>query len=127
LTIDLKIENVLLTTDGTVKLIDFGLSNYFREQALLDTYCGSLYFAAPELLLGRKYVGPEIDIWSLGVILYVLLVGKVPFDDPSLPALHKKILKGKVDFPPWLSFGKLLLWLFQCPFSHPCLYQRLLI
>lgn len=66
---DLKIENLLIDKNGKLKLIDFGLANFFGDN-LLGTFCGSLYFAAPELLSGKKYWGPEVDMWSIGVILY---------------------------------------------------------
>ncbi|CCK71729.1 serine/threonine protein kinase KIN1 KNAG_0H03140 [Huiozyma naganishii CBS 8797] len=100
---DLKIENIMLTAAGEIKIIDFGLSNLFDPRAKLTTYCGSLYFAAPELLRAKPYIGPEIDIWSFGVILYVLVVGKVPFDDENSNALHEKIKRGKVSYPATLS------------------------
>lgn len=69
----------------------------------LSTFCGSLYFAAPELLNAKVYTGPEVDVWSFGVVLYVLVCGKVPFDDQSMPQLHAKIKKGLVEYPVWLS------------------------
>ena len=73
--------------------------------AHLSTFCGSLYFAAPELLNAKVYTGPEVDVWSFGVVLYVLVCGKVPFDDQSMPALHAKIKRGLVEYPAWLSAG----------------------
>ncbi|KAJ0268700.1 hypothetical protein COL940_013143 [Colletotrichum noveboracense] len=100
---DLKIENILISKTGDIKIIDFGLSNLFAPRTHLKTFCGSLYFAAPELLQARAYTGPEVDIWSFGIVLYVLVCGKVPFDDQSMPALHAKIKKGLVDYPNWLS------------------------
>ena len=103
---DLKIENILLDKNGGLKLIDFGLANFIDPFKHLSTFCGSLYFAAPEVLSAKKYIGPEIDMWSLGVILYVLVSGKVPFDDNTLPALHKKIKTGKYDPPARVSQGK---------------------
>ena len=102
---DLKIENILISKTGDIKIIDFGLSNLFSPRAHLKTFCGSLYFAAPELLQARQYTGPEVDIWSFGIVLYVLVCGKVPFDDQSMPQLHAKIKKGVVDYPAWLSPG----------------------
>lgn len=109
---DLKIENILISKTGDIKIIDFGLSNLFSPRSHLKTFCGSLYFAAPELLQAKAYTGPEVDIWSFGIVLYVLVCGKVPFDDQSMPALHAKIKKGIVDYPNWLSAGK---------FSNPCI------
>ncbi|RDB21955.1 Protein kinase kin1 [Hypsizygus marmoreus] len=100
---DLKIENILISQTGNIKIIDFGLSNLFNPIDHLSTFCGSLYFAAPELLNAKVYTGPEVDVWSFGVVLYVLVCGKVPFDDQSMPALHAKIKRGLVEYPVWLS------------------------
>lgn len=100
---DLKIENIMISKSGDIKIIDFGLSNLYDKNKLLKTYCGSLYFAAPELLLAHPYVGPEVDVWSFGVVLYVLVCGKVPFDDQSVTILHEKIKKGAVEYPASLS------------------------
>jgi len=104
---DLKIENILISKTGDIKIIDFGLSNLYSPRSLLKTFCGSLYFAAPELLQARQYTGPEVDVWSFGIVLYVLVCGKVPFDDQSMPQLHAKIKRGVVDYPQWLSAGEL--------------------
>lgn len=100
---DLKIENILISKTGDIKIIDFGLSNLFSPRNHLKTFCGSLYFAAPELLQAKQYTGPEVDVWSFGIVLYVLVCGKVPFDDQSMPQLHAKIKKGHVEYPPWLT------------------------
>ncbi|EPQ53024.1 Pkinase-domain-containing protein [Gloeophyllum trabeum ATCC 11539] len=100
---DLKIENILISHTGNIKIIDFGLSNLYDPANHLGTFCGSLYFAAPELLNAKVYTGPEVDVWSFGVVLYVLVCGKVPFDDQSMPALHAKIKRGLVEYPVWLS------------------------
>ncbi|KAJ1304175.1 hypothetical protein OPQ81_008575 [Rhizoctonia solani] len=100
---DLKIENILISHTGNIKIIDFGLSNLYNPEDHLATFCGSLYFAAPELLNAKVYTGPEVDVWSFGVVLYVLVCGKVPFDDQSMPALHAKIKRGLFDSPMWLS------------------------
>jgi serine/threonine protein kinase len=100
---DLKIENILISKTGDIKIIDFGLSNLFSPRNHLKTFCGSLYFAAPELLQAKAYTGPEVDVWSFGIVLYVLVCGKVPFDDQSMPQLHAKIKKGHVEYPPWLT------------------------
>ncbi|KAH8105209.1 Pkinase-domain-containing protein [Cristinia sonorae] len=100
---DLKIENILISQTGNIKIIDFGLSNLYDPVHHLSTFCGSLYFAAPELLNAKVYTGPEVDVWSFGVVLYVLVCGKVPFDDQSMPALHAKIKRGLVEYPVWLS------------------------
>lgn len=103
---DLKIENILISKTGDIKIIDFGLSNLFSPRNHLRTFCGSLYFAAPELLQAREYTGPEVDVWSFGIVLYVLVCGKVPFDDQSMPQLHAKIKKGVVEYPQGLTAGK---------------------
>ncbi|KWU43659.1 Pkinase-domain-containing protein [Rhodotorula sp. JG-1b] len=100
---DLKIENILISKTGNIKIIDFGLSNLYSPTSYLSTFCGSLYFAAPELLNAKPYTGPEVDVWSFGIVLYVLVCGKVPFDDQSMPALHAKIKRGQVEYPAWLS------------------------
>jgi hypothetical protein len=93
----------LISKSGDIKLIDFGLSNLYAPNSLLKTFCGSLYFAAPELLNAHPYIGPEVDVWSFGIVLYVLVCGKVPFDDQSMAALHAKIKRGKVEYPDELS------------------------
>ena len=124
---DLKIENILISKTGDIKIIDFGLSNLFSPRNMLKTFCGSLYFAAPELLQAKQYTGPEVDVWSFGIVLYVLVCGKVPFDDQSMPQLHAKIKKGHVDYPPWLSAGWFTHWQLdlntltcsRMPQSHP--------
>jgi serine/threonine protein kinase len=100
---DLKIENILISNSGNIKIIDFGLSNLYSPLRHLSTFCGSLYFAAPELLNAKLYTGPEVDVWSFGIVLYVLVCGKVPFDDQSMPALHAKIKRGLAEYPAWLS------------------------
>ncbi|XP_024942056.1 maternal embryonic leucine zipper kinase [Cephus cinctus] len=102
---DLKPENVLLDKEQNLKLIDFGLCAKPKGgmQSHLFTSCGSPTYAAPELILGNKYLGSEVDIWSMGVLLYALLCGFLPFDDNSIENLYKKILSGKYDEPSWLS------------------------
>ncbi|KII84880.1 hypothetical protein PLICRDRAFT_179208 [Plicaturopsis crispa FD-325 SS-3] len=100
---DLRLENILVTQTGDVKIIDFGLSNVFDPLGHLATFCGGTYFPAPELLDAKIYIGPEVDVWNFGVVLYVLVCGKVPFDDESVPALHAKIKRGHVEYPARLS------------------------
>lgn len=100
---DLKIENIIIDQNDNVKLLDFGLANFFDNKSFLKTCCGSLYFAAPELLHGEMYTGPEVDIWSLGIILYSMLCGRVPFDDESVKDLQLKIRSGIFDFAAPIS------------------------
>jgi carbon catabolite-derepressing protein kinase len=102
---DLKPENLLLDSDLNVKIADFGLSNIMTDGNFLKTSCGSPNYAAPEVISGKLYAGPEVDVWSCGVILYVLLVGRLPFDDEFIPALFKKINAGNYYTPPYLSSG----------------------
>ncbi|KAJ8296763.1 Carbon catabolite-derepressing protein kinase [Rhodotorula toruloides] len=100
---DLKPENLLLDENLNVKIADFGLSNIMRDGDFLKTSCGSPNYAAPEVISGKLYAGPEIDIWSCGVILYVMLCGRLPFDDDHIPMLFKKINGGIFTLPPFLS------------------------
>ena len=102
---DLKPENLLLDDNLHVKIADFGLSNIMTDGNFLKTSCGSPNYAAPEVISGKLYAGPEVDVWSCGVILYVLLVGRLPFDDEYIPALFKKIANGSYHIPSSLSSG----------------------
>lgn len=102
---DLKPENLLLDQHLHVKIADFGLSNIMTDGNFLKTSCGSPNYAAPEVISGKLYAGPEVDVWSCGVILYVLLVGRLPFDDEYIPALFKKIAQGNYVVPSYLSQG----------------------
>ena len=102
---DLKPENLLLTKDHLLKIIDFGLSNYFKkgQKDLLVTPCGSPCYASPEMVAGYKYDGFKIDIWSTGIILYAMLCGYLPFEDKDNDLLFEKILECKLVFPKYIS------------------------
>ncbi|TFK80522.1 Pkinase-domain-containing protein [Polyporus arcularius HHB13444] len=100
---DLKLENVLLDEKCRVKLGDFGFTREFEKGSLLETFCGTTGYAAPEMLMAKKYLGPEVDVWSLGVILFTLLTGTLPFDDDDESVMRDKVIKGVYEDPEWLS------------------------
>ena len=101
---DLKPENLLLTSDHILKIIDFGLSNYFKEnqEPLLSTPCVSPCYASPEMVAGKKYDGIKIDVWSTGIILFAMLCGYLPFEDKNNDVLFDVLLSFSFFFP--LSF-----------------------
>lgn len=98
---DIKPENFLMTEDDHIKVADFGLSNVRSEQMndIFVTVCGTPNYAAPEVLSRVKYKGPVADIWSLGVLLYVMLLGQLPFDDKAPEKLWDKIKQAEYDIP----------------------------
>jgi len=99
----LKPENLLLDAEQQLRIADFGLSNVMKDGDFFKTSCGSPNYAAPEVISGRLYAGPEVDVWSCGVILYALLCGSLPFDDENIPNLFKKIKGGIFTLPGHMS------------------------
>uniref|UniRef100_A0A8C7IJP4 Maternal embryonic leucine zipper kinase n=1 Tax=Oncorhynchus kisutch TaxID=8019 RepID=A0A8C7IJP4_ONCKI len=108
---DLKPENLLIDEDHNLKLIDFGLCAKPKGGLgyELMTCCGSPAYAAPELIQGKAYIGSEADVWSMGVLLFALLCGYLPFDDDNCMVLYRKITRGSYNNPHWLSPGSILL------------------
>jgi len=100
---DLKLENVLLDERCNPKLADFGFGREFEPRKLLDTFCGTTGYAAPEMLAGKKYLGEEVDIWSLGIILHALLTGSLPFDDDDEEQMKAMIMVGHFEIPNFIS------------------------
>ncbi|KAK4687160.1 hypothetical protein P7C73_g2953, partial [Tremellales sp. Uapishka_1] len=100
---DLKLENVLLDGELRVKLGDLGFAREWQRGRLMDTFCGTTGYASPEMLAGRKYLGVETDVWSLGIILYILLCGGLPFDHDDEMAMKDLIMQGEYEEPEWLS------------------------
>ena len=99
----MKPENLLLDFDKGIKIVDFGLSNTYKTGELLKTACGSPCYAAPEMIAGKKYNGTNVDIWSCGVILFALICGYLPFEDPNTSNLYKKILSADFQTPNYVS------------------------
>ena len=101
---DLKPENILITKNKILKIIDFGLSNYYSNGKLLSTLCGSPSYTAPEVILGNKYDGFASDVWTMGIILYTMICGKLPFEEcDNKKILFKKIIKCKIEYPKHIS------------------------
>jgi serine/threonine protein kinase len=100
---DLKPENMLLDTDKNIKIVDFGLSNTYKESEMLQTACGSPCYAAPEMIAGKAYSGAAVDVWSAGIVLFAMLCGYLPFEDKSTAKLYKKIMNGVFTVPEHVS------------------------
>ncbi|KAJ6598013.1 kinase-like domain-containing protein [Mycena sp. CBHHK59/15] len=102
---NLKIENILVSQDGVhvIKITDFEFSTLYDPLGQLATFCGTSYFPAPEMIARKPYIGPEVDIWGFGLVLYILVCGRVPFDGPDLTSIHAKVRSGSLKFPSRLS------------------------
>lgn len=126
---DLKLENVLLDKNGDVKLVDFGFTREYEGKAsYLQTFCGTICYSAPEMLRGEKYAGEKVDVWSLGVVLFALLTGALPFDEDDDMATKQKILKEEPTYPdPFPEQAKTLLakMLSKRPIHRPTLAEVL--
>ena len=100
---DLKPENLLLDYQRKIRLVDFGLSNTYKQGEKLKTACGSPCYAAPEMIKGNAYLGSRVDIWSCGVILFAMIAGYLPFEDCDTNKLYQKILVGQYTLPKNIS------------------------
>ena len=100
---DLKPENLLIDHQNCIKIVDFGLSNTYKPGQELKTACGSPCYAAPEMIAGKAYKGLKVDIWSAGVILFAMICGYLPFEDPNTGELYKKILACEYKLPKFIS------------------------
>ena len=122
---DLKLENILLDKHENVKLCDFGFTReYENKTAHLHTFCGTVCYSAPEMLRGEKYAGEKVDVWSLGVILYALLTGELPFDDDDEMVTKHKILNTEPNYPeslPAEARALIVQLLSKRPIHRPCL------
>ena len=101
---DIKLDNIIINDNLNIKIIDLGLGVHFQDNKKLNSYCGTPFFMAPEILKKEFYYGPSVDIWSAGIVLYILLCGKLPFKSNSEKNLKHIICNGYIDFPNYLSF-----------------------
>jgi len=105
--LNLSSQNILVSRNGDIQLIDFCCSTLYTPTFTdLGAQCCSHFYPAPEMIQGRRYIGPEVDVWCLGIVLYILVCGQVPFDAQDMSALREKILECRVEYPSWLSPGK---------------------
>lgn len=122
---DLKLENILLDKNENVKLLDFGFAREYEGKTnYLQTFCGTICYSAPEMLKGEKYAGEKVDVWSLGIILYALLCGELPFDDDDDDTTRRKILSEEPNYPDHIPSDALSLLkqlLSKRPFPRPSL------
>lgn len=100
---DLKAENVLFTSSGCVKVADFGFSTRVSNRnKVLDTFCGSPPYAAPELFQDECYLGPPVDVWAMGVLLFFMVTGTMPFRADTMGKLRRSIIEANYIVPPWV-------------------------
>ena len=100
---DIKIDNMLLDKNKDLKLVDFGLSTKYSDEVLLDQPCGTVVYAAPEVLEGNDYHGMLADVWSSGIVLFGMVSGYLPFSDKDDEVNKKDVLEGKIDIPEFFS------------------------
>jgi len=126
---DLKLENILLDKHENVKLVDFGFTREYEGKSnYLQTFCGTICYSAPEMLKGEKYAGEKVDVWSLGIILYALLCGELPFDEDDDDATRRRILAEEPKYPdhvPPDALSLLRSLLSKRPFRRPTLPEIL--
>lgn len=126
---DLKLENILLDKNENVKLCDFGFTREYEGKTNhLQTFCGTVCYSAPEMLKGEKYAGEKVDVWSLGIILYALLTGQLPFDEDDELETKHKILSAEPNYPSSLPpDAKILIYqmLSKRPLHRPSLAEIL--
>ena len=100
---DIKLDNILMDENEGIKICDFGVSRLITKNQSIQEQCGTPAYLAPEIIADKGYRGYYVDLWSLGVLLYAMLQGTVPFKAKSLEALHTLILSGKLDYPQAIS------------------------
>lgn len=100
---DIKLDNILMDSDGGIKICDFGVSRLITKNQVIKEQCGTPAYLAPEIIADNGYRGFYVDLWSLGVLLYAMLQGRVPFKANSLQDLHALILKGNLKYPVEIS------------------------
>ncbi|KAK6521438.1 hypothetical protein TWF506_001652 [Arthrobotrys conoides] len=125
---DLKLENIMLDRHENVKLCDFGFTREYEKHRQLQTFCGTVCYSAPEMVKGEKYHGQAVDVWSLGVILYALLCGELPFDEDDETSTKLKILNEEPKYPEHLDADAVTLiksLLSKRPISRPALLDIL--
>jgi serine/threonine protein kinase len=97
------LENILVTKTGQIKITDFGISNWMKPGGFLDTFCGSPFYWSPEMILRIQYIGPEVDIWSLGVCLYCMVTGLFPWEGATTKEQLNNAVQGRYEAPVFLS------------------------